>query len=139
MISKTEPIHRWDTATLLKSLLFGAVLEAIAIAPIILSPWGHAGPESLWGWLGILLNLPGGCVFLLWRTIFGNWEETISAEAGIVYIYLIQTFIFSYIAFVLLRLKKRKSTVSKLWVAHDGRMRPDNQLRTSSQAEPMFD
>jgi hypothetical protein len=109
MIRKTEPIHHWDTATLLKAFLFGAVLEAIAIVPAILSPFGHAGPESVWGWLGILLNLPGGCVLYLLRSAIGNWKESISVEAAIVYIYLIQTFIFGYIAFVLMRLKKRKS------------------------------
>ncbi len=110
MNSKPEPIHRWDRAILLKAFLFGAVLEAIAITPAVLSPWGHAGPESLWGWLGLLFNVPGLFVVWLLRSVTGSWE-TVSAVDAVAYVYLIQTLIFSYIAFVWLRWKKRRSRV----------------------------
>jgi hypothetical protein len=59
MNSKPERIHRWDKPTLRKAFLFGAVLETIAIAPAVLSPWGHAGPEWPLAWLSVLVNAPG--------------------------------------------------------------------------------
>ena len=102
-----EPIHKWDGFTLVKACLFGAILEALAIAPAILSPWGHAGPESLWGWLGLVLNLPALFVIWLLRTLTGS-RETISVGGAIVYVYLIQTLIFSYSVFVCFRWKKRR-------------------------------
>jgi hypothetical protein len=101
-----EPIHKWDSRTLLEALLSGAVLEAVAIAPAILSPWGHAGPESIWGWLGLLLNVPGLFVIWLIRVLSGS-TESVSVVSAVGYVYLIQTLIFSYILFVLLRWKKR--------------------------------
>jgi ABC-type sugar transport system permease subunit len=102
-----EPIHRWDSKTVVKALLFGAVSEAVAIAPAIFSSWGHAGPESLWGWSGLLLNTPGLFVIWLLRTASGS-KETVSVGSAIAYVYLIQTLIFGYIAFVWLRRKKRR-------------------------------
>lgn len=102
----TEPIHRWDRPTLLKALLIGAILEVAAIAPAVLSTWGHAGPESLWGWLGLLLNAPGLFVMWLVRTVSGS-RETVSVVSTVAYVYLIQTLIFGYIVFVWLRWKKR--------------------------------
>ncbi len=108
MNSTPEPIHKWDARTLLKALMFGAVLEALAIAPAVLSPWGHAGPESNWGWLGLLLNVPGLFLSQWLRTLTGS-TETISVVSAVAYVYLIQTLIFSYIAFVWLRWKKRRS------------------------------
>jgi hypothetical protein len=109
MNSKPEPIHIWDSATLLKAFFYGAVLEAIAIAPAVLSPWGHAGPESLWGWLGLLLNAPGLFVIWLLRTLSSS-KETVSVMSAVTYVYLIQTLIFSYTAFVWLRWKKRRAS-----------------------------
>ena len=47
MTPQSESIHRWDSSTLLKSLMIGALFEAVLIAPAVLSPWGHAGPESV--------------------------------------------------------------------------------------------
>ena len=107
----SEPIHKWDSKTLLKAFLFGAALEAAAIAPAILSPWGHAGPESMWGWLGLMLNAPGLFVIWLLRSLNGS-TETVSAVSGFAYVYAIQTVIFSYVAFVWLRWKKRRVEVS---------------------------
>ena len=106
-----EPIHRWDSRALLKALMFGALSEAIFLAPAVLSPWGHAGPESLWGWLGLLLNAPGMLVIGLLRRISGSTED-VSIVDAIVYTYLAQTLILSYIAFVWLRWKKRKAVAS---------------------------
>jgi hypothetical protein len=106
-----EPIHKWDSKTLLTALMFGAVLEAVTLAPAVLSPWGHAGPESIWGWFGLLLNAPGLFVIWLLRIISGS-TETVSIAGAIAYVYLIQTLIFSYIAFVWLRWKKRRAAAS---------------------------
>ena len=59
-----QPIHRWYRRAVLKALALGVILESVAMAPVALSPWGHAGPESLSGVLGLLLNLPGFYVLL---------------------------------------------------------------------------
>lgn len=106
-----EPIHRWDGGALLKALMFGVLSESIFLAPAVLSPWRHAGPESLWGWLGLLLNAPGLFVIWLLRSISGSTED-VSIVDAIVYTYLAQTLILSYIAFVWLRWKKRKAVAS---------------------------
>lgn len=103
-----EPIHRWDRATALKALMWGAALAAAALLPAILSPWGHAGPESIWGWLAILLNLPGACVIWMIRAASGGFQSTTSVEGTLFSLYVIQTLIFGYIVFVRMRLKKRK-------------------------------
>ena len=108
---KPEPIHKWHSRTLLKALLFGAILEGVVIAPAVLSPWGHAGPESIWGWIGLLLNVPGLIVIWFLRIVTGR-NEAISVVSGVVYVYMIQTLIFSYIAFVWLRRKKRRVEMS---------------------------
>ena len=108
MNSKSEPIHSWDGPILLWSLLFGLASEAVAIAPAVLSPWGHAGPESLWGWLGLLLNAPGLLVISLVRAVSGSTESVPIADA-IVYTYSIQALIFGYVAFVWLRRKKLRA------------------------------
>ena len=108
---RPEPIHRWDLESLLKSVAFGAVLEAAMIAPAVLSTWGHAGPESLWGWLGLLLNVPGLFVLYVAR-IFSGSQESVSVTSAVVYVYLIQTTILTYPAFVFLRIKKRKREAS---------------------------
>ena len=103
---RDEPLHRWHGPTLVKALLIGAALEAAAIAPALLSPWGHAGPDSPWGWLGLLLNVPGLLVMWLLRTTSGN-RETFSIIGIVAYVYSIQTLMFAYLAFVWLRWKKR--------------------------------
>jgi hypothetical protein len=108
MKSKTEPIHCWDRAIVLKALLFGAVLEAIAIAPAVLSPWGHAGPEWLVAWPSVFVNIPAGLLVGFLKTAAGlDTKESVAAFA--VEVYLLQTLIISYIAFVWLRWKKRKA------------------------------
>jgi ABC-type sugar transport system permease subunit len=104
--TKSKHLHAWDGKTLLKSILAGSVLEAAAIAPVILSPWGHAGPESLAGWLGLLLNVPGLLVIWLIRIMTGS-RESISMGSAIAYVYSIQALILSYAVFVRLRWKKR--------------------------------
>jgi hypothetical protein len=108
MSSKPEAIHSWDRATLLKASLFGAVIEAIAIAPAVLSPWGHAGPEWLLAWPSVFVNLPGGFLLGLLKTAAGiNAKES---DAGLAAeVYLIQTLIISYLAFLWLRWKKRRA------------------------------
>jgi len=106
--SKSKRLHAWDGKSVLKAILVGSVLEAAAIMPAILSPWGHAGPESLWGWLGLVLNVPG--LFVIWfvRMLSGS-KETIGVGSAVAYVYLIQTLILSYAVFVRLRWKKRHS------------------------------
>lgn len=108
MISQSERIHRWDKPTLRKAFLFGAVLEAIAIAPAVLSPWGHAGPEGLLAWLSVFVHAPAALLLGFLKVAAGiKGEETLAAFA--VEAYLIQTLIISYIAFVWLRWKKRRT------------------------------
>ena len=111
MDSKPEPIHRWDGPLMLKALLYGAALAAIAAAPAVLSRWGHAGPESLWGWLGLLLNVPGLLVMWLLITLTGS-RESDSVVNTLVGVYLIQALIFGYLTFVWLRRKKRRAGVA---------------------------
>lgn len=101
---RTEPKHTWGDTLVLKSFFIGAIVEAVAIAPAVLSPWGHAGPESFWGWLGLLVNAPGLFVVWLLRTISGT-TESIGVIWGIACVYLIQTLLFSYVAFLGLRRK----------------------------------
>ena len=105
---RSESIHRWDRPTILKALLFGAIVEAIAIAPAVLSPWGHAGPKWLIAWPSVLFNIPGGLLVGLLKEAAGVKVEE-SVAAFVVAVYLIQTLIISYIAFVCLRWKKRKA------------------------------
>lgn len=107
MKSKPERMHRWDKPTLRKAFLFGAILEAIAIAPAVLSPWGHAGPEWLLAWPSVFVHAPGALLLGFLKTAAGiKAEESFAALAFEVY--LIQTLIISYIAFVWLRRKKRR-------------------------------
>jgi hypothetical protein len=108
MSSKPEAIHSRDMGTLLRAFLFGTVIEAIAIAPAVLSPWGHAGPEWLLAWPSMFLNLPGGFLLGLLKTAAGiDAKESVAALAAEVY--LIQTLIISYLAFLWLRWKKRRA------------------------------
>jgi hypothetical protein len=108
MSSKPERIHGWDKPTLRKAFLFGAVLEAIAIAPAVLSPWGHAGPEGLPAWFSVFVHAPAALLLGFLKVAAGiKGEESLAAFA--VEAYLIQTLIISYIAFVWLRWKKRRT------------------------------
>ena len=108
MNSKPERIHRWDKPTLRKAFLFGAVLEAIAIAPAVFSPWGHAGPEGLLALLSVFVHAPAALLLSLLKAAAGiKGEESLAAFA--VEVYLMQTLIISYIAFVWLRWKRRKT------------------------------
>ncbi len=107
MNSRTEAIHKWDNALLLRAFLCGFAIETIFIAPVLLTSWGHAGPDSLWGWIGLILNIPGGLVLIFLRTILGV-HNTDSNLESLVSLFLIQTFLLSYVAFIFLRLKKRK-------------------------------
>lgn len=108
MNSKPEPIHRWDRPVLLKAPLIGAVVEAVALAPAVLSPWGHAGPEWLLAWPSVFFNAPGGLLLGFLRTAAGV-RENVSTPALVAELYLIQTLLVSYVAFVWLRWKKRKA------------------------------
>jgi len=109
----TEPIHRWDKVTVVKGFLLGAFLEAILIAPLVLSPWGHAGPDSVWGLIGLLLNIPGLLALWLLQIISGYALDALdlSMTSLLACVYLTQTLIFSYVAFVWLRFRKRKGLV----------------------------
>lgn len=102
-----ERIHRWDRQVFAKALVTVTALEILAILPAILSPWGHAGPETLWGWLGVLLNLPGIFVVGAIATATGSLD-TMSGWGPIVSVFVVQVVLFSYVAFVWLRWKKRR-------------------------------
>jgi hypothetical protein len=106
-MKEKEPIHRWDGYVLLKALLIGLALETTAFLPGVLSPWGHAGPESLLGWVSLLLHLPGLC--LLWFFTKASGIEQPSAMTYMVFTYSIQALGITYIAFVYLRWKKRRT------------------------------
>jgi hypothetical protein len=104
---RSEPIHRWDRPAVVKALLIGAVVEAVAIAPSLLSPWGHAGPESMPGLLSVLANAPGGALVIFPRTLLGmDAQEPVASLVA--EIFLVQTLLIGYVAFVWLRWKKRK-------------------------------
>jgi hypothetical protein len=107
--AKPEPIHRFDRPTLLKACLIAAILEAVAIAPAVVSPWGHAGPESLLGWLSLLVNLPGLFVFgkLGATRVLGE-----SDAALVLGVYLIQVLPLGYILFVGMRWRRRRANAS---------------------------
>jgi len=77
------------------------------MAPLVLSPWGHAGPDSIWGFVGLLLNAPALLVIWLGRTISGSRWDSIPPNEAITYIYVIQTLIFSCIAYFWLRRRMR--------------------------------
>ena len=101
-------IHDFDIATILKSLVIGIVLETILIVPTIpseLFPWGHAGPGTLPGILGLFLNLPGIWILMALTTdqMFRAIEES---DTFFVLVFLIQALIISYAVFVLLRFRK---------------------------------
>jgi hypothetical protein len=99
-------IHRWDRGVIFKSLIIGVTIEAIALVPAVLSTWGHAGPESWLGWLGVLLNLPGMLVVRPLRD-FGVVGDSFAAIFTAVFI--AQAVMLSYIVFVYLRRKKQKA------------------------------
>jgi hypothetical protein len=109
--AKTESIHRWDGSALLKASLIGASIEAVLIAPALLSPWGHAGPGGLLGWLSVFANLPGGYLFGVISGLIG-YKAVDSLVVPVTGVYIIQTFLIAYPTFVWLRWKKRRS-VSK--------------------------
>jgi hypothetical protein len=101
-----ERIHRWDKSIAHRALIFGAMIEAVVIAPAVLSPWGHGGPEWLLGWLSVLLNLPGLLfAFLLLRNFRSNDGSFTVFFAAV---FVVQTIIISYLLFVYLRWKKLK-------------------------------
>ncbi|HLN99778.1 MAG TPA: hypothetical protein VK208_15065 [Pyrinomonadaceae bacterium] len=103
----SKQIHRWDGRLLILALLIGAGLEAVAIAPLLLSPWGYAGPQSLWGWLGVLLHVPA--LFVIWMlSMLGDKQDISSVDWGFTDIYFLQTFMLAYVVFVWLRWRKRK-------------------------------
>ena len=106
MRPKPEPIHKWDRAVVLKALLYGAVLEAFAIAPALLSTWGHAGPTSPLGWLSALLNLPGMYVV---RVLGAGILAGDSVVTLVLMVYLIQTIAIGYVAFIWMRWRKRRA------------------------------
>src|SRR5215208_5291837 len=102
-------IYTWDIDTILKSVVVGIVLETILIAPAIptkLFPWGHAGPETIPGLLGFLLNLPG---FVILMTLTSD-QGFSTTKSDFLFIFLIQTLIVSYCVFVILRLRKLTKT-----------------------------
>lgn len=92
-------IARW---TILKSLIIGILLETILLAPALIAPWGHAGPETLPGLLSFLLNLPG-FVVLMKLTSDQGFSTT---NRDFLFVFVIQTLIISYFVFVMLRWRK---------------------------------
>ena len=107
----TKRLHRWDRSIVLRALIIGATIEGIAIAPAAISPWGHAGPEWLLGWVSILLNLPGIFVVRLLRSGDESFAVIIAA------VFIVQTVILSYLAFVYLRWRKLSVKVQSLGIS----------------------
>jgi hypothetical protein len=105
MTVRPDAIHRWDRSAFVKALSIGAVIEAVAIAPAFISPWGHAGPESTLGLLSVFANSPGGAVVIFLRTLAGK-DTGESLRLLIAEVYLVQALLIGYIAFVWLRWKK---------------------------------
>jgi hypothetical protein len=103
-----ERIHRWDSASATKALVISVILEAIAIAPAVLSPWGHAGPDTTLGWISILLNLPG-------MVLVGLFQRLLSANESVVLflaaVFVVQIILLSYLVFVVIRWKKLRRGV----------------------------
>jgi|GEM_PF-3163805 len=110
MNPKKDRLHRFDTPTIIKALLIGVFLETAAFLPAVLSPWGHAGPESLWGWIGLLLNLPGLC--LAWFLAKASGVEQFSIITYVLVAYSSQSLGLAYIVFVGLRVKSRRPKAS---------------------------
>jgi hypothetical protein len=102
----SERIHRWDKGTILKALFIGALIEALAIAPAALSPWGHAGPDTLLGWLSLLLNMPGIYVLRMLGVFRPGGESIVFLFCAV---FIIQTIMISYPVFVYLRWRKLKA------------------------------
>jgi hypothetical protein len=102
-------IHVWDGRSTLKALIAALATEVVLAAPAVLSPWGHAGPESALGWLSILVNLPG--IFAT-GLLFG--KSNVPDFVRFVVAFLIQWALLWYPYFVWLRwLKVReKSSLS---------------------------
>lgn len=101
-------IHSWDAASILKSVGVGVGLETILIAPTIpseLFPWGHAGPGTLPGILGLFLNLPG-LYILMALTSDQMFREIEESETLFLLVFVIQALIISYVVFVILRWRK---------------------------------
>lgn len=99
-------LQSWDRRTLVKALIASVVIELITLTPALLT-MGHAGPEGRFaefGWLGVLVNLPG--IFLV--RVLGLNESSYLLVIGL-YVFLIQTALFTYIIFLLMRLKRAKA------------------------------
>ena len=83
--------------------MISVIVEAIAIAPAVLSPWGHAGPETTLGWISVTLNLPG-------MFVVGLFHQVLSAEVSTVLffsaVFAVQTLLLGYLVFVVVRWKK---------------------------------
>ena len=97
-------IHTWHSATILKSVVVGMVLEAILLGPSNPSilPWGHAGPETLPGLLSFFLNIPG---FLVIQELE---QHGFSTNTAFLLIFVVQSAIVSYFVFVIVRWRKLK-------------------------------
>jgi hypothetical protein len=59
-----------------KAFGIGALIESVLIAPAALLPWGHAGPETTLGWLGVIANAPG--LFVSSRLVVAETDLAIS-------------------------------------------------------------
>jgi hypothetical protein len=105
MIRK-EPIHQWNLPVFIKAFLIGLALETGAFLPGVLSPWGHAGPESLVGSISLLLHLPS--LYLVWLISKAFGLEQLSTTAYEICAYSIQTLVLTYVAYAFLQWKKRR-------------------------------
>ncbi|MGI8653939.1 MAG: hypothetical protein ACR2LC_01825 [Pyrinomonadaceae bacterium] len=94
---KQSKIHYLDRATLIKALIRSLEIESIAILPMSIYGWGHAGPEGgIVGLIGGLLNLPGFIV-VMGLTYYLNldWPSWYAVVAAI---YLVQVGLLSYVS-----------------------------------------
>jgi hypothetical protein len=105
-------IHCWDGDAIATSLFRAAVIEGFAIAPLLISGMGHAGPNGgLLGYLSLLLNIPG----LIVAALLTNQTADFSWLGFCAKAYLTQFTLLSYLMFVFIRRKNIKdSTITTI-------------------------
>jgi hypothetical protein len=93
-------IHTWDGRALFSALIFSAVLESLAVAPLVIYGMGHAGPNGGGlGYLSLFLNLFGISIAaaLTGDSRDFTWFQFYSIT------FVAQTLVLSYISFVIIR------------------------------------
>ena len=100
---RANRLHRFDKGAIFKALVISCLIETIAIAPGVVSPWGHAGPETTLGWLSVLFNLPGMFLVGLTQVFSTEYDPVVRMVAAV---FVVQTLLLSYPVFLLVRWRK---------------------------------